>query len=212
MVMRRYIGKFLRRNISAYPYQRYNDKNKLIFIHIPKTAGSSILNAIGSPLNGRLHIDYFQYYRSDINRFNEYIKFAVVRDPLDKLYSCYRYFINGGNQSDGDLVMKDLLANHCSDFDGFIANLVTPSMMSQWNMLRPQCSYLCSKVGDVMVDVVLKYETLDEDYEMLRERLTWLPQELEKINVSGRFEEAPASIKTIKLVKELYDLDYKYFY
>lgn len=206
------LQNFLKSGGRSYPYKKYNDVNRVIFIHIPKSAGSSMLDAIGAPKDGRLHIDYFQYMRSNSMKFDNYTKFSVVREPLDRLFSCYRYFLSGGNQSEADLVMKQVVEGAGSSFDEFVDKIVTPSMMSQWNMLRPQCSYICSKSGELMMDRVLKYETLDRDYQELRDILPWLPERLKKINVSKRSVDIPASSSTVSRVQNLYDLDYKYFY
>jgi hypothetical protein len=195
-----------------YPYRRYNDLTHSIFIHIPKTAGTSMLQAIGAPVLGRLHVDYTHYMQSDPKRFASYYKFAVVRDPVDRVYSCYKYLTLGGNQSDEDKKLTELINSSCGDFDGFVQDFMTTSVLSNWNMLRPQTSFICSRVGELMVDYILRYESLDSDYQRLREHLPMLPIQLPQVNVSEGVRNVPASADTMEKLKDYYRSDIDAFY
>ena len=208
----KFLTRYLLRGRYNYPYRKYNDQGRLIFIHIPKTAGSSLLDAIGAPAGNRLHIDYFQYLRSDPERFRDYHKFSVVRNPADRAHSCYRYFLAGGNGGEDDLVMAQQIKERCDDFSEFVLGFITPSMMSQWNMLRPQCSYICSKTGKLMVDSLLRYESLDEDYKELRKAIPGVAPELKKLNQTAKSREVSISKEAMDRMRVLYSIDYELFY
>jgi hypothetical protein len=67
-------------------------EDKIFFIHIPKTAGTSIEHAINgkdNPLWAR-HYNYSQFslYPKKYNP-REYYIFTVVRNPWDRIYSCF---------------------------------------------------------------------------------------------------------------------------
>lgn len=65
--------------------------NKLIFIHIPKNAGTSITNSIGM---GFSHVGHHfpSFYQTNFpNEWKNYKKFAVVRNPWDRVVSNYEY-------------------------------------------------------------------------------------------------------------------------
>jgi len=98
----------------------YSEKYKLLFIHIPKTAGSSMSNYVSYIDNKSIRYDkknmdidfikktrnidklicdnYMHIFLSDYkhllneNEYNNSTKFTVVRDPINKLKSLYFYW------------------------------------------------------------------------------------------------------------------------
>ena len=85
-------------------YNNYKNKNgtlrefekmKCIFVHIPKTGGVSIGDALfenGSPG----HRDVTRYRKIFGRKFWSYYKFAFVRNPFTRLISTYEYLKGGG--------------------------------------------------------------------------------------------------------------------
>ena len=68
----------------------------LLFIHIPKTAGTSICKAFGVFTRGHASIKKFP-----ANIRHHYFKFCFVRNPYDRLVSSYFYLkANGSNHID----------------------------------------------------------------------------------------------------------------
>ena len=65
-------------------------KRKLIFVHIPKNAGTSIMKSMGvENIFGDKNIEeYKKHYK---NYWNVYKKFTVVRDPIDRFISAYKF-------------------------------------------------------------------------------------------------------------------------
>jgi len=81
-----------------------SDTNKLIFIHIPKCAGGSVGNAIRSidpntsEINTNIMITKNKHATMDdckhflsYTKYNEYQKFAVIRNPWDRASSWYHF-------------------------------------------------------------------------------------------------------------------------
>ena len=64
-------------------------KHKVIFIHIPKNAGTSVLEALGIQEFG--HRKWFEYQYDYPNEWETYLKFAIVRNPFDRFVSNYEY-------------------------------------------------------------------------------------------------------------------------
>ena len=77
---------------------------KFIFIHIPKTGGSSIEIVLKEFINENCNImgentyfypDIKHYTATELlnrygeNKFNDYLKFCVIRNPWDRLLSLY---------------------------------------------------------------------------------------------------------------------------
>lgn len=206
------IKKCIFRFFPPYPYHAYNDINNVIFIHIPKCAGTSVLRALGADGVGRLHIDYLQYLRSDPSRYENYVKFSIVRHPVDRLYSCYRYLSHGGNGSPDDEELRHYIMSKATSFDGFVKQVLNSDILSNWDLLRPQHNYICDRLARVKVDLLLRYEYLDEDYNKLRKLAPQLPPSLPHVNKSRTLLNFELSASARHKVEDLYRLDFKLFY
>ena len=66
-----------------------SDEKKLIFIHIPKNAGTSLEKTLNMRATG--HKTYLDYKRLYPKEYEQYDKFAVVRNPYDRFISCFEY-------------------------------------------------------------------------------------------------------------------------
>ena len=66
-------------------------KNKLIFVHNPKTAGTSIMNHF--EMERRTHANGNSVRTIHRNVWDSYKKFMVVRNPWDRFFSSYSYSI-----------------------------------------------------------------------------------------------------------------------
>lgn len=80
----------LKRNMRRYK------ATGIIFIHIPKCAGTSVSRALyGGSLGHRTAQELRGF---DPNTFDRLPKFSVLRDPIARAYSAWRYCSNGGAQ------------------------------------------------------------------------------------------------------------------
>ena len=80
------------------------DKHKIIFIHIPKTGGTSIekslnisniKNGYGIKDNKAVqHFTWYNYQKHINDKFNAYYKFTIVRNPYEKVLSDYFWLKN----------------------------------------------------------------------------------------------------------------------
>lgn len=72
-------------------------KHKCIFVHIPKTAGTSIEMLINqTPFSGTTHELLKEHASSEY--FEEYFKFTFVRNTFERVYSVFNYYAQGGNK------------------------------------------------------------------------------------------------------------------
>lgn len=85
---------------------------KVLFIHIPKTAGVSIINMLDTTSlclwkNHKVHSHYsYDTAKSVENIQDDIFKFSVVRDPFTRTYSYFKHFnkINKVNYSMDDFL------------------------------------------------------------------------------------------------------------
>ena len=72
-----------------------NHKYKVIFIHIPKTGGTSVREILRindfEKSEIKSHPSY-KAYTDSCETYKEYFTFTIVRNPYDKMVSQYKYF------------------------------------------------------------------------------------------------------------------------
>ena len=75
--------------VVSWPYQPKDDELQAIFFHVPKAAGTSLRRALYDSKS--FHIPAIRYRIADAERFSNYFKFCIVRNPWDRLLSAFRY-------------------------------------------------------------------------------------------------------------------------
>ena len=167
-------------NFYPFPYRRYMHKNKIIFIHIPRTGGTSLLRFYGEKETGRDHSPWSSFKLSNPHAFKHYLKFAIVRNPWDRVVSAYDYLLSGGNKKD-DLLLKNEIDNY-DGFDNFVLNGLTDFRLRNITLFIPQSHFICNKFGTLMIDVLLHFENYQSD---LNELLGLSINSIEKVNSSS---------------------------
>lgn len=200
--------KYLR---TKFPYREYSHKHKVIFIHIPKTAGTSVLKILMGKKIRRDHLSYSVYQKAQSKIFNNYFKFCFVRNPYDRLVSAFEYLKNGGNQN-GDLYFKELIENHYPTFEEFVLGFLNKDNVNSILLLRPQYLFVCDEKFEIMVDFCGRFENIERDINVVCEKVG-IDKKLEKTNASNKknhqyyyFNE-----KVKKKVYEIYSKDFEIF-
>jgi hypothetical protein len=151
---------------------------KCIFIHIPKTAGTSIEQFLRDNGKNELLFDRFLLNRSlqhltalELKRklgnvFNSYYKFSIVRNPFDRLLSEYYWtpIPNIGYK----------YGKTKSEFLDYVRNIVKKQLYFQNNYndhFIPQYMFLCNRRGKLLIDNLFKYEDLDFVKDYLKKKL-----------------------------------------
>jgi chondroitin 4-sulfotransferase 11 len=168
--------------------------HRAIFVHIPKTAGTSIEAVLGMHGDKR-DIGIVPYYNqtvdcerlygrqmqhltaqgirntlNDDRVFGSYFKFTVVRNPWDRLVSTLAW-------SDQKWARGEELA--VADFDRTLRQIYAAicgrrgreTPLSLPPHLHPQCSYLRDAQEGLLVDFVARYENLQADWEVIGSKL-----------------------------------------
>ncbi|MEM9155387.1 MAG: sulfotransferase family protein [Cyanobacteria bacterium P01_F01_bin.33] len=174
-----------------------SEKYKCIFIHIPKTAGQSIENfflklhdltwderaqlllrynpdpALGP--ESLAHLKASEYTGLDYiscEDFQSYFKFAFVRNPWSRLVSEYLYRNLDKKTSFKDYVMYGLPPKD--------------SYNDKYRHIEPQYNYLHNGSGNLMVDFVGKFESLQTDFDKICASLDILDSKLPHVNASKK--------------------------
>ncbi|WDE13277.1 sulfotransferase family 2 domain-containing protein [Thalassomonas haliotis] len=205
---------FRRLPISYYPYKPFMHTYNCIFIHIPKNAGSSVLRAFNDQ-GGRKHAKWHDFYAANSYFFRRYHKFAIVREPAERLYSAYRYYLKGGNQSEEDLALTQKISEHNSNFSGFVESILDTDFYMLQPLFQPQYLYVYDRRLICRVDRLLRYETLMQDWRDLAraqafpENLPWVNASQDKVESNNKPSLPALSEKAIKKINQLYKLDFE---
>lgn len=196
-------------------------ERKIAFIHVPKTAGTTIFNYFEFKKNIRnLHRCFCNYNISlthltlnqmhDLINIENYYKFAFIRNPWDRLVSKFNYdlqqnklsikpFQNNGNF---EYFVKKL----SEDFE-FILQM-KPTQFITCHFL-PQTNFVFSK--NIKLDFLGRFENFDQDIKKLAEKFN-IKKEIKHENKSKhKSYDFYYTNKTKDIVEKLYKEDVKNF-
>jgi len=183
-------------------------KTKSIFIHIPKTAGTSLVQSIYGDVSAEGHRNIEFYKNIFSNELPNFFKFCFVRNPYDRLYSSYKFLQKGG-MNKNDAKSFDTHLKQYADFEDFVLNGLTKALLKEIIHFIPQTHFICNGKGLVLVDFIGKFENLKQDIGKLEKKL-----DLEIIlpHLNSNKKENYLSIYTdemLEKVKEFYENDFK---
>ena len=143
-------------------------KNGILFIHVPKAAGTSISYAIYGRSLG--HLKAIEISRWCPNEFSSLFKFAFVRNPWDRLVSAYRFAVKGQTEIAGMRNSKQYKTNPFRSFDSFVYEwLYEKDLMTLDYVFQPQHLFISDENKISLVDFIGKVELFDHDLEKVSE-------------------------------------------
>jgi chondroitin 4-sulfotransferase 11 len=191
-----YGGVIRRYKIDSILLGRYH----AIYLEIPKVACTSIKTALASVLGISL-----EETQGDPHRvcwptpdeapsrsgplFPGLFTFAFVRNPWDRLVSCYRDKIRGEVDGYTYFTIRPGVANCLARFDAFFAGMSFDEFVLAVESIpdeeadehfRSQHTFVTNEKGEIAVDFVGRYERLVDDFRLVEQRIglpaTELPQ------------------------------------
>lgn len=188
-----------------------NHEKNLIFIHIPKNAGSSIIKAMGieNILIDKTIEEYKEYYQ---DYWDKYVKFTVIRDPIDRFISAYKFARmkeSGWFSATGEEGLeKHKHYDICNSMD---INQYTeylyknPGEFNRW--ILPQTFIIENKNRQIEIDYFVRYENLLEDLKKIG------IDSIEKLNSSKIEDDTVIHLtrRSKNMLYEIYNIDYKNF-
>ena len=166
-------------------------RHKFIFIHIPKCGGSSIENSLSKftkldlmnnprPLSDEQIESRNLYVTGSLHRlarhlsareikalmkdqkFQDYYKFSIVRNPYSRLVSYYN-FIRQLKSPD----RKKLQVRLVLDSDNFKDFVVNALQVEEINLFFNQHKYIFDEDENNLMDFIGKFENLSSDFEQI---------------------------------------------
>ncbi len=137
--------------------------SRFIFIHNPKTAGTSITKALGGQIEDQQNLPLFRVDRK--GRF----AFGFVRNPWARMVSFYHYAAKNYSVKASFKAWLTTMNHH----------LRADSIAFKPLQRRPQMWWLhgCDFIG--------RFENLEADFAHIVEQIGWEPRPLPHINQSG---------------------------
>jgi hypothetical protein len=180
-------------------------KTGVLFIHIPKAAGSSISLGLYNMQIG--HIPAKTYFLSNPKLFREMKTFTVVREPIIRFVSAYDFICSGG-MTPGDKVNFDTYISKYSDINAFVASLTVDFINSGKILhLLPQ-NYFVYLKGNCLVNYIYKLELLNRDEIQNDLGISWEIDLKNKTKFNSKVILTDESREKLKL---LYERDYYLF-
>jgi len=138
------------------------DRNKTIFVHIPKCAGVSISIGLFDCLGGA-HKSVRRYRLLFGREFWGYFKFTFVRHPYSRLVSAYRYITqNNHDMWTENKSTKEKVNRSFRDFEDFVLNGLRQISEEDCHF-RPQSRYILLN-GTLAVDYIGRVERIQRDF------------------------------------------------
>jgi len=186
-------------------------ERRLIFIHIPKNAGTSIIKAMGVE---NIYMDKkIEEYKEHYGEYwDKYKKFTVVRDPIDRFISAYKFarmkesgWFSATGEEGLDKHVHYELCNEM-DINEYVSYLYkNPTKFNRW--IVPQFLLISNENDEIEIDYYVRFERLQEDLSKIGIK------NIQKLN-SSKIEDD----KVIQLSKKskmklytIYEIDYQTF-
>jgi hypothetical protein len=185
----------------------YDHQKKILFIHIPKNAGTSISKSFNMDF---FHYPY-TYYETILTKeqLETYYKFTIVRNPWDRIVSCYSYatMLYSHFHSPNKTTLYDihpdykLLKN--KTFLECVKLLKTDPQKFKHECWFPQSYWITDSSKNIIVDKIFKFENINE----LSEKFNNL--QIPKINSSNRNEDFKSyyTEESMNLIHDIYKQD-----
>ena len=208
--------------MSYWPKNESGWHEPVLFIHIPKTAGISVQKWYRHTY-GKFH----KCMHADVNHPSirpvreNMSSWCVVRNPYALVYSWYRYkrqMLEEKRHRDleeirvwrkgFDYWLQDYFTkiNYSADKTRKgMSNAISPS--------KTQLDYICNPQGEIIVDHILRLETIDKDMNIINEIVGTTNQlgHANKTKISSRDYRYAYSSSSRKIVEKAYRLDLEKF-
>ena len=151
---------------------------KLIFIHIPKNAGSSVLEFFDwdkirgekyGKKYGKKHGGVKHYAKKLGKKYYEYCSFTIIRNPWDRMVSLYFYY-------------RERKVREAQQYE-FKEWILLPELITG-DIWHTQISYLTDLNEEIDVDFILRFENIEEDWKQLLQDICLPYGKLPHINTS----------------------------
>ncbi len=192
-------------------------ERKCLFVHVPKNGGTSIKRALDMPAGG--HLPWTEYAAHFPWIWRNYTSFAVVRNPWDRFVSAYHHSRMEStpwhNEQTGKLHPDYLLLRDKSLAECALMLWREPDRLKH-EAWQPQSLFVVDSESPdkrIVVDALLRFEHLAEDFSEFCRKLGIQQANLPKVNPSVRSHDYRAYYdeQTRRIIEQVYQVDIQRF-
>ena len=192
-----------------------------LFIHIPKTAGTSIEEALFdyqdfNYLNEPHPVvaQYRTYLTTEL--YDSLYKFSFVRNPWALQVSTYKYYVRGNGI---DMTFSDYIKWKFTGYPNDYIDKVNDEhnqLLVAYHMNRlPQTYFLMDEYGDIQMDFIGSIENINEDFDFICKKLSlsdevYLPHS-NKSEYNGKTFLDYYDEETMAIVRDRFNMDIKIY-
>ena len=183
---------------------------KLIFIHVHRTGGTSIMNTLKACSPNSLevisqHGNAKSKEKQFLDDFKDYYKFGFVRNPWDRILSWY-LLLNAGNKYS----QEELKTN----FEHFLKVEIIPMYEHDPYFHTNQFDYFTDDNDNLLVDKIGRYENYDDDLRTILREAGQTTKVIPTLNATQQCiidRSVLFTDKSRQLIKEICKKDIEYF-
>jgi len=157
------------------------DKNKFVFIHIPKNSGTAMTKELQKTYKNtkllincerdgvNIGIDKMHLYYDVIYEFiyknvlDNYFKFCIIRNPYNKLYSAWNFIKKRHGYSN----VNDFIKYKLNEEFIYGKEIIPGDARVHY---RPQFTFVYDNKNNKFADFIIRYENLNEDISKMNEK------------------------------------------
>ena len=178
------------------------------FVHINKTGGSSVEQALGLPFQHKTALEL----RDELgaSRWERRFTFTIVRNPWDRAVSHFYYRV---------MTNQTGLGENPIDFSEWIERVYVdrdPRYYDQPRMFMPQLDWLADEKGRLLVKLVGRYESLERDFTQICKNIGRARSSLPRLKASTRphyreaYSDRTAEVVAQWFAKDIAAFDYAF--
>lgn len=198
-----------------------SDKNKFVFIHIPKNSGTAMTKELQKTYENtkllklcerdgiNIGIDKMHLYYDVIYQFisknvlDNYFKFCIIRNPYNKLYSAWNFI----KKRHGYNNVNDFIKYKLNEEFIYGKELIPGDARVHY---RPQFTFVYDNEGNKFANFIIRYENLNEDISEMNKKYD--------LNIplydNGNTQKSYINLlnkESILKINSLYEKDFKLF-
>ena len=177
--------------------------SKSIFIHIPKTGGTSIEKTLRNVKEKNWvhepdHRNAKDYFNLNATQFWRYHKFTVVRDPVERELSLYRFLVKSPKRKTLSQYLDSIISK-----DNFYKNM----SKTYHHLFSNQVDYFLIN-EQICVDQIIRFEDLQNGFDLLSNNLNIDQKTLPHLRKTYIKRHVDPDLDEINKIKKIRQKDY----